>query len=138
MLIVSQPSSISDWLDVAAQHEAAADLLYRHQIVAGQAIFHTGLAIECLLKASIMARGGLRVWPSRSKRPDLWSHNLIYLLQAAGLTMLPTDPVAPAWLIVSQWDRGQGYDPKPMPLGAAREMVDAAFGRDGVAPWLRS
>lgn len=127
-----------EWLDLAGQHEAAAITLCRNRLTAGQAIFHVGIGIECVLKALVMKKNGFLAWPSRSRRPDLWSHNLVFLLGAAGVTIDPDDPVAPAWLIVSQWDRGQGYDPKPTPLRVARDMVDAAFGRDGVASWLKS
>jgi hypothetical protein len=38
---------------------------------------------------------------------------------------------------VLQWDRGQGYDPSPMPRKVARSMIEAAFGDNGVVTWIR-
>lgn len=51
---MADPNSPSEWLALAAQHEASARVLAENKIAAGQALFHAGLAVECALKAYIM------------------------------------------------------------------------------------
>ncbi len=53
---MADPNNTDEWLSLAAQHEAAAPALADLKVAAGQALFHTGLAVECALKASIMKR----------------------------------------------------------------------------------
>ena len=127
--------SIEGWLALAQQHENAARDLVRR--VASQAHWHAGIATECAIKAFIMRKERLNSWPSRSARRDLYTHDLRVLQRIAGITVPPTDRTAPAWHVLLQWDRNQGYDPKPMPRKVARAMVDAAFGPDGVVTWIR-
>ena len=102
-----------------------------------QAVQHAGFAVECALKAYIWHQERFNQWPSRETRPDLYTHSLVTLRTVAGIKVDPTEPSAPHWHIMLQWNRNQGYDPRPMPRKVARSYVDAAFGADGVATWLR-
>jgi len=104
---------------------------------AAQAHYHAGLAAECALKAYIWHLERFNKWPEKDARPELWSHNLRALKDKAGILIKSTDSNAPCWHVVLQWDRNQGYDPKPMPRKVAKAMVDATFGTDGVVTWLR-
>jgi hypothetical protein len=129
--------SPSEWLALVRQHEAAARLLAENRAVAAQAYAHVGSAAECALKAYIMWRERLNSWPERGSRPELYTHDLRRLVDIAGIELRTTDPVSPSWAVVFQWDRGQGYDPSPMPRKVARSMIEAAFGVNGVVTWIR-
>ena len=132
------PTSTDEWLRLDAQHRRVAEILRDDRVAASQAHWHAGMAIECALKAYIMNAEGLNGWPSRESRPELYTHDLRELLEASGIVPRASDPVAPAWSLVLQWDRNQGYDPKPMPRRVARSFVEAAFGPAGVVTWIRA
>lgn len=131
------PQSISDWLALCRQHERAALAIVEDKRACAQAVHHAAFAVECALKAYILHKERFNQWPSKGSRPDLYVHDLRALRRLAGVDVKPTEPTAPAWLVMLQWDRNQGYDPKPMPRKVARSYVEAAFGSDGVATWLR-
>lgn len=135
---MADPQSVEESLMLARQHEATARLVAEDKLAAGQALFHAGLGVECALKAYIMWRERLNGWPSKDARKELYTHDLRELAEIAGIRKAPDDPVAPALHIMLQWDRNQGYDPKPMPRKVARSYVEAAFGERGVVTWLRS
>ena len=135
---MADPQSVEEWLQKARAHEQAARLLCEDRIAAGEALFHVGLATECALKAMIMRRMGLNGWPSRDLRPELYTHNLRELLAQADVQLSPRDPRAASWKVVLDWDRNQGYDPKPMPRKVARDWVKAAFGEEGAVTWIRT
>lgn len=135
---MADPDSIEEWLALVQQHEDVARLVVEHKTAAAQAYFHAGAAVECALKAYIMHRERLNAWPSKEARPSLYTHDLRELQKAAGIQPKASDETAAAWHLVRQWDRNQGYDPKPMPRKVARAMLEAAFGRKGVVTWLRS
>jgi hypothetical protein len=134
---MANPNSPNEWFTLAEQHEIAARLLAEDKIAAGQALFHAGMAIECALKAYIMHRERLNGWPSREARPELYVHDLRKLREIAGIPLDALTPQAPHWHLLLQWDRGQAYDPEPMPLKVARSWVDAAFGQGGLVTWIR-
>lgn len=134
---MKHPESIADWLALCRQHEEAAKAIAENKVAAGQSIQHVGFAVECALKAYIWHVERFNQWPSRDARPDLYTHDLRKLRAIAGIQLDPAEPNAAHWHIVLQWDRNQGYDPKPMPRRVARSFVEAAFGSDGVATWLR-
>ena len=134
---MSDPDTVEGWLSLAAQHEASARALVDIKQTGAQAIFHAGLAVECALKAYIMWSERLNGWPSREGRPDLYTHDIRDLRAIAGLELDAKSPRAPSWHIFLQWDRGQAYDPKPVPRKVARAYVDGAFGSDGLVTWLR-
>ena len=131
------PQSISDWLSLCHQHERAAKAIVEDKKACAQAVHHAGLAVECALKAYIWHVERFNQWPSKDGRPELYIHDLRKLRMTAGIPLNPGEATAPSWHIMLQWDRNQGYDPKPMPRKVARSFVDAAFGSDGVATWLR-
>ena len=97
-----------------------------------------GFAVECALKAFIMRKERLNIWPSRDARPELHTHTLRSLAEIAGISLSVSNPIGASWFTVLQWERGQDYDPKPMKRVQARSMVQAAFGPKGVVTWIRS
>jgi hypothetical protein len=131
------PQSPSEWLSLGRQHETTARLLAENREVAAQAYFHVGFAAECALKAYIMWSERLNIWPDRDSRPELYTHDLRKLVALARIELRTTDPIGPSWKTVLDWDRSQGYDPKPMPRKVAGAMVEAAFGEKGVVTWIR-
>lgn len=134
---MDNPDSVIDWLRLSEQHRIAAQSLAEDRKVAAQALFHVGLAVECMLKAYIMHRERLNCWPDKASRGDLYTHDLRKLAEIAKIEVKVTDPHAPAWSVLRQWDRNQGYNPKPMPRKVARSWCDAAFGTEGVVTWIR-
>lgn len=100
-------------------------------------MFHCGMGVECAIKAYIMHVERMNRWPDRGERPDLYVHDIRKLAAIAGISITATAPQAPAWHVMSQWDRNQGYDPKRTPRKVARSYVEAAFGEEGVATWIR-
>jgi hypothetical protein len=134
---MADPQSTDEWLRLVRQHERVARIICDDKIAASQAHWHAGIAIECALKAYIMHVQRFNGWPSKESRPDLYTHDLRELLKISGISLRSSDPVAPAWALVLQWDRNQGYEPKPMPRKVARSFLDAAFGQNGVVTWIR-
>lgn len=130
-------NSIEEWMAVAAQHERVAQLTIHDPIARAQAFQACGFAVECLLKATIFKVERMNAWPSRQTRRDVYTHDLRKLLKIAGIQLDEADPRAPSWLVVLQWDRNQGYAPRPMPAKVADDMLEATFGPEGVATWLR-
>jgi hypothetical protein len=137
VVAVNDPNSIEGWLQLSRSHEGSAKLLAENKDLAAQGFWHAGMAVECALKAYIFKKERFNDWPSKERRPDLWTHDLRELVKVAGIVLKPSDPTAAAWHVVLQWDRAQGYDPKPMPRKVARSMVEASFGPAGVATWIR-
>ena len=131
------PRSISDWLALCRQHERAARAIVEDKQACAQAVHHAGFAVECALKAYIWHIQRFNQWPEKAARPDLYVHDLRKLTAIAGIELNSVEPTAPHWHVMLQWNRNQGYDPKPMPRKVARSYVEAAFGSDGVATWLR-
>ncbi len=110
----------------------------KDKLVAAEGYCHAGLAAECALTALIMRKERLNAWPSKEFRPDLHTHNLRTLAQIAAVVISRSDPLASSWHVVLQWDRNQGYEPKPMPRRVADSMIKAAFSEKGVVTWIRS
>lgn len=135
---MADPGNAEQWLTLVHRHERVARAMVDDRSAAAEAHWHAGIAVECALKAYIMRRERLNGWPSKDARPDLYTHSLRSLTLIAGLLPGSKDPHAPSWATVLQWDRNQGYDPKPMPRAVARGMVEAVFGERGVVTWIRS
>lgn len=135
---MTDPVSIEDWIALGRTHRLAAERLSKSRHTSQQAVFHAGLAVECLIKALIIRVERLNAWPSRSARPEVYTHNLRSLSAVAKIALLPTSPCAAEWSVVLQWDRNQGYDPDPMPRSVAKSFLEAAFGQDGVSKWLKT
>lgn len=135
---MADPTSVEEWLALAAQHEEIARFACESRTAAQQGYFHVLMAVECTLKAYIWHRERFDHPPSQQDRPDLYSHNLRVLKDLSGITISRHDPTAPAWFVILQADRAQYYNPKPMPRRVSRAMLEAAFGLDGVVTWLAS
>lgn len=134
---MGDPQSVDEWLALARQHEDAARILASDRGACGQALFHCGLGVECAIKAYIMHVERLNRWPDRSTRDELYDHDIRRLARIAGITFKATAREAPSWHVMTQWDRNQAYNPKRTPRKVARAYVDAAFGSEGVATWIR-
>lgn len=132
-----EPQTISDWITLWRRHCQGA---YQPLDANSTALawFNSGMAVECALKACIMAHQRLNRWPDHNMRKELNTHDLRKLALAAGIDVekLSRDTVFPSWCTVRLWRRSEGYSAKPMPFRVARDMVEAACGRDGVNQWL--
>jgi hypothetical protein len=132
-----EPQTIEDWMKLWRRHCQGARQLLEGNSTA-LAWFNAGMAVECALKACIMAHLRLNRWPDRTLRKELHTHDLRKLALAAGVEIekLSRDPVFPSWCTVHLWRRSEGYSSKPMPFRVARDMVEGACGLDGVIQWL--
>lgn len=133
---MADPQSVADWLRLAAMHERMARLGCDDRLAAQQGQWHTGMGVEAALKAYIMHVRRLNRWPDPPS--PLHTHNLRILVREAGIVLNSQHPVGPAWHVMLQYDRSQGYEPKPMPRRVARSYLEAAFGPSGVVTWLRT
>ncbi len=89
-----------------------------------------------------MQRLGLNRWPSRSERPDLYTHDLSDFADLAGLrSVLETavangDVVGVAWMVTKDHAINRRYPTaKPFPINLGKDMVQAV-GRDGLPELL--
>lgn len=134
-------NSVDEWLEMARQQQAAA----RHMLsgppeARATVVFHVGSSIEFALKALIMKVEGLNRWPEKSDPGNYWTHDLTELRKKLKLKIEYTDPVAPFWQVVKQWNRSAdySYNPKPMPMTVAESYIEAAYGPNGVMEWVLS
>ena len=125
-------------MSLVSQHETMAKFACQQKNLGGQAHLNAGFAVECALKAYIMRIERLNTWPEKASRPELYTHDLRKLVRIARIETTVANPIAAAWNLVMQWDRNQGYDPKPMPRKVAKGWVEAAFGAEGVVTWVRT
>ena len=112
------------------------------------AYYVSGYAIECGLKASILARMGLTGWifEPKVKIDEVITHDFTKLLTIAGLkaehdAALATSAAAGTnfvgnWGIVSSWNVSSPYAPHTE--AEARELHRAVTEADGVLPWIRN
>ena len=99
----------------------------------------SGFAIEFALKALIIKRERLNAWPSKDARPDLYTHDLRGLFQAAQIDLHAAPKALRGSLrTVLDWKRSHEYTSGRMSRANARSMVSAAFDQDGVVAWLRN
>ena len=134
---MGDPQSVDEWLALAKRHEAAARAIAEDRDACGLTMHHCGTAVECCIKAYIMHAERLNRWPTRGERDELFAHDLRKLMLIADITVSTEAPFAPGWHVMSQWDRNQDYEPKRTPRRVARSYVEAAFGEDGIATWIR-
>jgi HEPN domain-containing protein len=105
------------------------------------AYYLTGLAVECAVKACIAKNTKRHDFPpNQSTVRDIYTHDLIELMKAAGLqTALDTETTRnnsfdKSWGVVKVWN----VDSRYMTTGLnARDLYRAVVGRDGVMQWLR-
>lgn len=134
---MADPDTVDGWLALANQHEQMARIGCESKTAAQQGYFHAVMAVECALKAYIWHRARFNERPSQQERPELYSHNIRLLKDKANILPKPTDPNGASWIVILNANRGQYYDPKPMPRKVARQVVDAAFSEVGVVTWIR-
>jgi HEPN domain-containing protein len=140
-LSVPTDPTAADWFAAARENLADAQLLATAQSWRN-AYGLAGQALECALKGVIMQRLGLNRWPSRSERPDLYTHDLSDFADLAGLrSVLETavangDVVGVAWMVTKDHAINRRYPTaKPFPINLGKDMVQAV-GRDGLPELL--
>lgn len=130
--------TINHWVNLAREKEAVARAFRDDKRNCRQAWEATGYAIEYLLKAVVMRKHCLNAWPMDPKSP-FRSHNLRQLIKDADLSPITAPQALKANIAtVLTWRREQAYTRGRLPRAMSRSMVDAAFGQNGVAQWLRS
>ncbi|WP_353861254.1 hypothetical protein [Azospirillum formosense] len=138
-----QPQFADDWERLANEKRRAAEILFRSRQF-GSAYYEAGIALECMLKAKIMRKEGLNIWPDRSCRKDLYTHDLARLLKLAGLhdrmvaeAKKVTD-IGIAWSVAKQWTVDARYARK-VRLRDARDIVEAVSPTGkGLLKWIIS
>lgn len=131
------PQTIEDWWTLGQRHLNGARSLRKdknYSLVWQE----TGFAVECFLKAAIIKREGWNRFPDRASRPDLFTHDIPYLLGIlqVDLKALVKTPVGPKMKVLMTWRRFHGYNPAPMPGNYADQIFDAAFSQEGVVEWI--
>ena len=116
----AQPQSTDEWLTLARQDQQAAFRLANDAATAGRAWDHAGHAVECVLKAAIMARSGMNQWPPYDVRPELYTHDLSRLAIIAGIVI---DPRGPSLLLGRPCFSGDGTNPTIRGLCRARSSM---------------
>jgi HEPN domain-containing protein len=108
------------------------------------AYYMSGYAIECALKSCIAKKTNLHDFPDKSAVQTSFTHNLVELLELAGLKlqlqldMTPaTNPVlAVNWQLVKDWDERARYEQKTE--SNARELYEAVIDPvNGVLTWIK-
>lgn len=130
----------NDLQNLARTHLQAVRLLLDGQAFSG-AYYLTGLAVECAIKACIACTTEEFDFPDFKRAQDSWNHDLIKLLNTAGLTDAMTirgasDPAFKAnWLTVKDWKVDSRYEQKPE--AEARSIYNATTDvTHGVLPWI--
>lgn len=96
-----------------------------------------GFAVEFALKALIIRRERLNAWPSKDRRPELYTHSLRDLFHAAGIELRAAPRgLRGALRTVLDWNRAHEYTSGKMSRANARSMVAAALDPEGVVAWL--
>ena len=110
----------------------------------GGAYYLAGYAVECGLKACILAyvEAVGAIFQDKKFSEKCWTHDLEELLKLANLKpTLDADTAANAalsanWAVAKDWKETSRYDQKTQP--EAQTMYDAiAHDPDGVLPWIR-
>lgn len=109
------------------------------------AYYISGYAIECALKACIAGQTNLHDFPDKVLAQKSYTHDLLDLLDLAGLKLqlkLDTTPAAnPAlglnWQRVKDWNERARYQQKTEAQARRlyRAVTDTA---DGVLPWVKT
>lgn len=135
VVLGSQADSPDEWLALAEKSRQVALFALTMPDMGNVAWSHSGFACECLLKAAIMITERFNSWPSRSRRPDLYTHDLEKLAKLLNWKVGIEDEIAPSWAVVTQWRREAMYYPT-MNKVVANSLFDAVFGEKGVAKCL--
>ncbi len=132
-----------DWERTAREYAAAARRLARMRPPMWRSAYHeAGLALECALKACIMRLHGLNHWPTRSRRPEFYTHDPDILLRLAGLEVaMPAEvdsetAIGLAWSVAKDFSINRRYpDGRAFPEKLAKGM-EAAINARGLLEWL--
>ncbi|UPY35516.1 hypothetical protein [Sediminicoccus sp. KRV36] len=132
-----------DWESQSRTELRAAKVLAQQQMWQ-QAYQHAGLALELGLKAAIMRRRGMNRWPSNKEAPELYTHQLDVLAQAADLQekllneVLAQTKLGKAWLVAKDFSVMHRYpNGKGFPSKSGQDML-AATDQGGLLTWLLS
>lgn len=130
----------NDLQALARAHLQAARLLLDGRAFA-DAYYLTGVAVECAIKARIARLTEEFEFPDFRRAQDSWNHDLLKLLNAAGLTdemkkRVASDPAFETnWLTVKDWKIDSRYEQKIE--GEARSIYNATIDTaHGVLPWI--
>jgi hypothetical protein len=108
------------------------------------AYYLAGYAVECALKARIAKQTALHDFPDKTLVQKAFTHNVMELLDHAGLKVqlkLDSTPAAnPAlgsnWQVVKDWSEKARYEQKTE--AQARELYQALTDAvSGVLPWIK-
>jgi HEPN domain-containing protein len=108
------------------------------------AYYIAGYAVECALKACIAKQTNLHDFPDKSRVQRTCTHNLLELLEVAGLRLqlqLDTTPAANAalgvnWQLVKDWSERSRYQQTTEVM--ARSLYQAVIDpTNGVLPWIK-
>lgn len=134
-----EPLTADAFHQMVESKRAVAMAVVGDRLACREAWLASGFAVEFALKAYIIRRERLNAWPSKEARPELYTHNLRGLFEAAGIDFQAVPKtIRGALRTVLDWDRGHEYTSRRMSRANARSMVGAAFDHDGVVMWLRS
>jgi HEPN domain len=108
------------------------------------AYYLAGYAVECALKACLAKQTGLHDFPDKALAQRAFTHNVVELLDLAGLRLqlrLDTTPAAnPAlgvnWQHVKDWDERTRYQQmtEAQALSLYHAVTDTS---NGVLPWIK-
>jgi HEPN domain-containing protein len=134
----------SDWQQIATERIADAKALLAASRWSA-AYYLAGYAVECGLKACVVVRvaaGPEIMFIDRKYSDKCWTHNLIQLVDLAGLkATFDADKDADTdllsnWDIVKDWSEESRY--LRTPKGKAQQMYDALTNkRHGVLQWIK-
>jgi len=108
------------------------------------AYYLAGYAVECALKACLAKQTGLHDFPDKAIAQRAFTHNVVELLDLAGLRLqlrLDTTPAANPtlgvnWQHVKDWDEKTRYQQKTE--AQARRLYQAVTDTvNGVLPWIK-
>lgn len=103
------------------------------------AYYHSGMAIEALLKAYLWKRYRWNAFPSRQAARYLYYHDLEAMLKETGLEEdMRKDPeIWASWQTVREWSQVPRYSDGEMPRQVAFSMTRSVRHPDfGVFPWI--
>lgn len=113
---------------VAVQRLQESELILRKLGLAHAAIYLSGYAVECILKAVILVRTPLRARPSKMEElKKAFGHNLAQLRrEMAARGAAPPRQIARELVYVSTWSEQMRYDPAERSVSDAERFVSAA------------
>jgi hypothetical protein len=107
------------------------------------AYYLSGYAIECALKASIAGQTNLHDFPDKAVVQKSYTHDLLDLLDLAGLklqlkldTTPAPNPLGINWQFVKNWNEKTRYQQRTE--AEARRLYEAVTNiPNGVLPWIK-